>query len=110
MPYKSIGDRRIWDKARGQRNVQEYREYKESIPCTDCGGKFPHFVTEWDHKESKVFNISQKAHFGLSSPMFQSELAKCDLVCANCHKIRTHTRRQSALRKDQAQESLLSPE
>lgn len=58
----------------------------------DCKGKFNPWQMEWDHRnpEQKVFNIS--SHPGFKD--FKKELAKCDLVCANCHKNRTHSRRR----------------
>lgn len=61
-------------------------------PCSDCGHRFPYFVMEFDHRpdEEKSFNISS----GLtkSQATLEAEIEKCDLVCANCHRVRTHAR------------------
>jgi hypothetical protein len=59
-------------------------------PCTDCGGRFPHYVMDFDHPDRsvKTGDISQMAASGLS-PRVLAEIEKCDLVCANCHRIRT---------------------
>lgn len=70
----------------------EYRQFKESMPCTDCGLTFPYFVTEFHHRDpaTKRFIIGNRsASFG--SALVTAEIAKCDLLCANCHRIRTYT-------------------
>ena len=59
-------------------------------PCSDCGETDP-LVLEFDHVESKSFGISA----GLRDRAWQSvldEMAKCDVVCANCHRRRTARR------------------
>lgn len=64
-------------------------------PCTDCGGSFPYWVMDLDHvpeRGEKAFNLSDP---GRSAEEVQLELAKCDPVCANCHRERTHQRRVS---------------
>lgn len=84
-----------------QRELQrKYRDshnaLKESLPCVDCGMYWPFYVTEWDHVPSrgkKLFNIAPLAStHPLTNVKLQEELAKCDLVCGNCHNIRTHER------------------
>lgn len=69
------------------------REYKELSGCADCGEKFPHYVLEFDHlpgskKIDNVYRVLKK--YGIESAW--QEVAKCDVVCANCHKIRTYER------------------
>jgi hypothetical protein len=61
--------------------------------CVDCHLK----VTEqnacafdWDHLGDKRWNVSMMMSCSLSS--FNTEIAKCELVCSNCHRIRTKTR------------------
>lgn len=64
-------------------------EYLLSHPCMDCGETDP-IVLEFDHISIKSFNISA----GLMKPLniFQEEIEKCEVVCANCHKKRTAKR------------------
>ena len=63
----------------------------KSVPCKDCGGTFPVYVMEFDHtRGAKVCNVPKLWH--CSGVMFLAEVAKCDVVCANCHRIRTRTR------------------
>lgn len=62
-------------------------------PCTDCGKTFPWFVMDFDHvRGTKAGNVSTLIYF--SNKRLVDEIGKCDLVCANCHKIRTHNRRE----------------
>ena len=59
-------------------------------PCVDCGEDDP-IVLEFDHRADKCFEISK----GLRDREWQSvldEIAKCDVVCANCHRRRTARR------------------
>lgn len=64
----------------------------KEIPCTDCHTIYPHYIMEFDHRPGvkKLFNVSQFQ--GHSRQEIIDELAKCDVVCANCHKIRTYNR------------------
>lgn len=64
-------------------------------PCKDCGSKFISAAMEFDHRpgEKKVFNISNARRHDL--PRVIAEIAKCDLVCACCHRLRTKARAAS---------------
>lgn len=75
-------------------NVRELLTALKENPCADCGGSFPAECMDFDHlpQYEKRFVISQ----GKSMPLEEllNEIAKCDLVCANCHRIRTNKRRR----------------
>lgn len=61
-------------------------------PCTDCGGHFPAVAMDFDHVETgKVDTIARLR--GSSWDKVEAELSKCELVCANCHRIRTQARK-----------------
>jgi transcription elongation factor Elf1 len=64
----------------------------KDFPCADCGGRFPSVCMDFDHLRDKKFTISQKKH-GWGLKTLQAEMDKCDVVCANCHRIRTKERR-----------------
>lgn len=59
-------------------------------PCADCGQVFPHYVMDFDHRDptTKIECVARLVAAGQRSQCFR-EIAKCDLVCANCHRIRT---------------------
>ena len=69
------------------------KEIYSSTSCTDCGNQ-DHRVFEFDHvRGRKEFDISTAIHQGHSRKRLLKEIEKCDLVCANCHRIRTYERR-----------------
>ena len=64
----------------------------KSAPCVDCGGTFPPCVMDFDHldADTKIGNVSRLVVSSLRLALVEVE--KCELVCANCHRIRTHNR------------------
>jgi hypothetical protein len=68
---------------------QAVRELKSNTPCADCKRKYPHYVMDFDHiRGKKAHNISTL----MRKPTQQvwREIAKCELVCSNCHRVRTY--------------------
>ena len=62
-------------------------------PCTDCGVRYNPWQMQWDHVGTdKEFTIGSKV-IDYSWDRVLAEIAKCDLVCANCHADRTWNRR-----------------
>lgn len=64
---------------------------RKSVPCMDCGEQYPYYVMEFDHLEAKDFHVSD-VRFRGSTKKLLDEMAKCDVVCRNCHAERTATR------------------
>ena len=63
------------------------KQLKETTPCADCGNLFPHYVMDFDHQRDKVKAVSLMMAFSFEK--LKAEIAKCEIVCANCHRIRT---------------------
>lgn len=76
---------------RARRNAAFVASLKESTPCTDCKRFYPSFVMDYDHLRDKVMPVSRLAKYGALSRI-KEEIAKCELVCSNCHRMRTHKR------------------
>lgn len=72
------------------KNLRYVQEYKQSSGCLDCGEKYPYYVLHFDHLGDKKFNISQMMNRTLTE--IKTEIAKCEVVCANCHAYRTYNR------------------
>lgn len=73
---------------------QEIDAYK-ARPCLDCGNTFPVCCMDFDHLDGtkKVDNISAMiSNRTTSREKIYEEISKCELVCSNCHRIRTHQR------------------
>ena len=85
-------------------------------PCADCGVRFASEAMEFDHvpgRGGKLFALSRSSASELincwtrrgrigslaqvrvkrSVRAVLAEIAKCDVVCANCHRVRTRKRR-----------------
>jgi len=73
--------------------IKEYiRNYKESAGCVDCEEKYPYFILDLDHLRDKEFNLSRFWKVTKDFEKVKKEIEKCEVVCANCHRIRTHSR------------------
>lgn len=60
-------------------------------PCADCGRKYPGYVMQFDHIRDKKFCVA--CYGGKSVKTVLAEIAKCEVVCANCHAERTHQKK-----------------
>jgi hypothetical protein len=63
-------------------------------PCMDCGIQYPPYVMEFDHLDysTKIDAVSRLLMHSL--PKVLAEIEKCEIVCSNCHRVRTHSRNQ----------------
>lgn len=59
---------------------------------------YPHYVMQWDHlpQYEKTYVIAELARIHCKLKI-KKEIEKCELVCANCHAIRTHTRKHNGV-------------
>lgn len=67
----------------------------KSVPCADCGLCYPSYVMHFDHvRGEKEFNLARAAAAGFNLAKTLREVAKCEVVCANCHSERTWGKRE----------------
>lgn len=71
--------------------MRKYIQLLKSKPCTDCHRLYPYYVMQFDHLHSKEMSIATLVNYN-NRAKINAELAKCELVCANCHAERTHRR------------------
>lgn len=79
-----------------ERRRRQLQELKLAFGCTDCGYKDHAEALQFDHlpQYPKSFNLSQTIALSrITETELLDELAKCEVVCANCHAIRTAERR-----------------
>ena len=66
----------------------------KSAPCFDCGNCFPPECMDFDHREGEKKRFTVGAGLKYSAEVLTVEIVKCDLVCSNCHRIRTFARKR----------------
>jgi hypothetical protein len=72
--------------------VEWMREVK-SKPCADCGGRFHPAAMQFEHRPGSAKRADLATLVGTGrAKLALSEMANCDIVCANCHAIRTYER------------------
>ena len=88
------------EKELARKQKQQYKkrlaEMKQASGCVDCGIK-NHIVLDFDHLRDKKYNVSRMIHDGFSWKAILKEIKKCEIVCANCHRIRTYLRLSSKI-------------
>lgn len=87
-----------------RRNVQDRIRHKawrtaalnyvhnlKNNPCMDCGGRFHPVCMDFDHRDPIIKTRNIASMVGRCSlDTIKTEIAKCDLVCSNCHRLRTY--------------------
>lgn len=75
--------------------IREIIVEAKNRPCADCGKRYPTCAMDLDHvRGEKKFKVSEAVQLAYGSTLDQlrAEIAKCQVVCANCHRIRTAAR------------------
>ena len=104
--------------ARTARRKRETREeyhrrlcaYVEDHPCVDCGERDV-VVLEFDHRDAgtKVREVAKMVNLLAPWGAVLTEIAKCEVCCANCHRRRTAARGdQRRHRHEQARQAELT--
>lgn len=80
--------------AKQKAHLHKYlRDMKEKTPCVDCKINYPYYVMDFDHVRGKKHANVMELVPTLSKKKIDEEIAKCEIVCSNCHRIRTHLRK-----------------
>lgn len=90
--HKKEHNRRSKNKTDEKRKA--LRKFKD-VPCADCHESYPYYVMQFDHREDEVkVDVIARMVAKASWQAILDEVKKCDVVCANCHAIRTWERKQ----------------
>jgi len=113
MPYKDLTKKKQSDKDGFQRRYyadpQKSRDLTNArnkirrelltnlkgTTCTDCKGTFHPCQLDFDHLGDKSFVIGDKK-YQVGEAKLRAEIAKCEIVCSNCHRLRTFHRLEKA--------------
>jgi len=71
-----------------EENQKKLAEYLASHPCVDCGCDDIR-VLEFDHVRGKSASITNLLKNTAPWKTIEAEIAKCEVRCVNCHRIRT---------------------
>lgn len=82
-----------------QHGAVELLRERRSRPCADCGGSFAPHQMDFDHRPgtTKRFRLTEGGAMLRPTAAILAEVAKCDVVCANCHRVRTRDRQRLVL-------------
>ncbi|HSK92972.1 MAG TPA: hypothetical protein VLA76_02800 [Candidatus Angelobacter sp.] len=71
------------------------------VPCADCGRRFRPYQMDFDHRDptTKAFNVMTGRAMLMSTAKVLAEVAKCDIVCVNCHRLRTRDMERGRVRR-----------
>lgn len=91
--YEANKERYLEANRRKKLRVKEKLDKLKSTPCLDCGLMWSSYVMEFHHRdpEQKVAKVSQLCKDAGWDRVLE-EIAKCDLLCSNCHRIREHNK------------------
>lgn len=92
-----------WYLANKNKHRETQRKHREELRqliraaksklCSDCRTQYPWYVMQFDHlpQHNKICAVGRVQSLGLTR--IEQEIAKCEVVCANCHMERTHRRK-----------------
>ena len=90
-----------WSMSPEKISIKKQKEYlarylkdiKEKNPCMDCKVSYPYYMMDFDHVRGiKHANVAELINT-LSKKRLDEEIAKCEVVCSNCHRARTYLRK-----------------
>lgn len=75
--------------------IYAFIQSAKNVPCMDCKKRYPYYVMDFDHIGDKKFNIGESVS-SKSLRQIKDEINKCEVVCSNCHRVRTYNRKMAA--------------
>jgi len=95
------GDR-VAQVAKRKRGIREWmRTLKESLSCERCGlsGQHNAWALEFHHRDpqDKVSLVSTMVSSGMAKKRIEAEIAKCEVICSNCHRKEHYEEHRQAL-------------
>ena len=109
IKYNKKGENVNWTSVKYnsyRKRLEKKKEYIKRVKrmiggCTKCGfNESPHAL-QFDHldKSEKRDSISNLVHAGGGIRTLKVEIRKCQLLCANCHAIKTYEEKDYLAKK-----------
>jgi hypothetical protein len=97
--YAANRDREVERVSRRQAATTAFLRELRNVPCADCGGRFESHQMDFDHRDpgEKRFTLCSGRAGLKSRTEILIEAAKCDVVCVNCHRLRSRRRHRDWL-------------
>jgi hypothetical protein len=97
--YAAHRDQEIERVRRRQEATTALLRHLRDVPCVDCGQRFAPHAMDFDHRDprEKSFTICSSRASLKNRDLILAEVAKCDVVCVNCHRLRSRTRHRAWL-------------
>ena len=86
--YQKNKKKHIASVARVHKKYQQWwRDYRATLSCVRCGENHPAII-DFHHSDpkQKEFNIGDGISNHYSKERIMTEVAKCDVLCANCYR------------------------
>lgn len=85
-------------KIRRNKAVAEFQDYKKTLKCANCDEKHPACLEFHHANGDKLFDVSSAASSrAWSINKLKTEIAKCVVLCSNCHKKHHYNERLQAV-------------
>ena len=90
--------RRAYNKKYREKMRKWYNDLKSTMSCMDCGeSHIACIVFHHRNPKEKRFNVADRQSVTSSKKRLLEEIAKCDVLCSNCHRKRHYEMRQQKL-------------
>lgn len=93
MAFNRDNYKKTWDSKRQKYNTALIQRWKMFKGCTHCGFKGHFAALCLDHVEPELKDRNRKGTRAINlkwgKDRIKAELAKCQVLCTNCHQIRT---------------------
>jgi len=87
---KELHNKRRYSNERTRRKgLRKLVREAKNKPCSDCGNEHPYFVMDMDHLDPRTKKFDLGNPWNHTEEAVKAEIAKCEVVCANCHRYRT---------------------
>lgn len=90
LPYSDPDKQRDWQKHWARDWKRWFWEFKATLSCSRCGFSHP-AAMQFHHNGDKELGVSRMVTRRYNREKILAEIAKCEVLCANCHAVEHHS-------------------